>query len=533
MGRLIITFSLALGLLAPFVLAANIAARPFDSDPPGAGYSTAEPATCPGSSTSAAGVPGGVHRAMVDELRQQGSTRVQIEAETAAVVVPASGSTATDDVRCSRRAANATTSRSQSSGNEVIAWNANAGEAVLAACTFGGYAVQEVRMYAMMHVAIHDALNGIDRRSRPYAANLTAAPGASPEAAIAAAARDVLVPVLGSLSFFLSADCVNAGIASVEADYVAALGTIPNGTAKTRGVALGQEAAAAILALRSGDGYDTPLEDPDYEEGSAPGEYRYPPGTSFAFIPHLGEDLTPFVLKDGSQFRPGEPYSLTSRKYAADVNEIQRLGGDDVTTPSARTDEQTEIALFWVESSPLAWNRMARTVATDESVDLWDSARLFGLLNMAMMDGYVGTFETKYHYRFWRPVTAIRLADIDGNPATTRDPTWTPLVETPPIPDYDSGHAVEGGVAAQVLKRFFHTDTMSFSVCSFTLPAGQRCSDASPTLRHFTSFSQAADENAVSRIYVGFHFRDAVDTGTKHGEKIGNWAVDHTLRPAH
>jgi hypothetical protein len=428
--------------------------------------------------------------------------------------------------------ATATASRSQSSGNAVIDWNANAGEAAIAACFIGGYGPQEGRMYAMAHVAIHDALNAIDRRSRPYAASLGAAPGASPDAAVAAAARDVLVPVLGSFSFFLPADCIDAGIASVEADYAAALGAIPDGTAKAQGIALGQAAAAAILALRSADGYDTPTVDPNYQEGTAPGEYRYTPGTPFAFAPHLGEDLTPFVLKDGSQFRPGEPYSLTSRKYAADVNEIQRLGGDDVTTPSDRTDEQTEIALFWVESSPLAWNRMARTVATEEGVDLWESARLFGLLNMAMTDGYVGTFETKYHYRFWRPVTAIRLADIDGNPATTPDPTWTPLVETPPIPDYDSGHAVEGGVAAQVLKRFFHTDTMSFSVCSFTLPAGQRCSDASPTLRHFTSFSQAADENAVSRIYVGFHFRDAVETGTKHGEKIANWAVDHALKPS-
>ena len=338
--------------------------------------------------------------------------------------------------------------------------------------------------------------------------------------------------MLGSFSFFLPADCISAGIASVEADYAAALAAIPDGLAKTQGIALGQAAAAAILALRAADGFDTPPIDPTTRRAPRPGSTairRAPPSRS----PRTGRGFTPFVLKDGSQFRPGPPYSLTSRKYAADVNEVQRLGGDDVTTPSARTDEQTEIALFWVESSPLQWNRLTRTVSTAEDLDLWDSARLFGLLNVAMADGYIGTFEAKYHYRFWRPVTAIRLADIDGNPATTADPTWTPLVETPPIPDYDSGHAVEGGAAAQVLKRFFHTDQMSFSVCSFTLPAGQTCSDASPTLRHFTSFSQAADENAVSRIYVGFHFRDAVDTGQTHGEKIGNRAADHALRPVH
>jgi hypothetical protein len=417
--------------------------------------------------------------------------------------------------------------------NAVTAWNANAGEASVAACFIGGYGPQEARMYAMMHVAIHDALNAIDLRSRPYAASLRAAPGASPDAAIATASRDVLVPVLGSFSFFLPANCISAGVASVEADYSAALAAIPNGTAKTRGVALGHAAAAAILALRSEDGFDTPTVDPNYQEGMAPGEYRYTPGFPFAFAPHLGEDLTPFVLKDGSQFRPGPPYSLTSRKYAADVNEVQRLGGDGVTTPSARTADQTQIARFWLESSPLLWNRLTRSVATAENLDLWESARLYGLLNIALSDGYVGTFETKYHYRFWRPVTAIRLAAIDGNPATTADLTWTPLEPTPPIPDYDSGHAVEGGAAAQVLKRFFGTDKMTFSVCSFTLPAGQTCSDASPILRHFTSFSQASDENAVSRIYVGFHFRDAVATGQKHGEKIANRVVNRALRPVH
>jgi hypothetical protein len=420
----------------------------------------------------------------------------------------------------------------QAGTDPVVAWNANAGEASVAACFLGGFAPQEARMYAMMHVAIHDALNGIDLQSQPYAVTLHAAPGTSPDAAVAAAARDVLVSVLGSFAFFLPAACISAGVASVEADYAVALASIPDGIAKTQGIALGQDAAEAILALRANDGYNAPPIDPNYQEGTAPGEYRYTPGTPFAFASHWG-DVIPFALTDGSQFRPGSPYKLTGPQYAADVNEVQRLGGDDVTTPSARTADQTAIARFWVESSPLQWNRIARTVSTAEGLDLWENARLFGVLNMALSDGYVGSFETKYHYRFWRPVTAIRLAGIDGNTATIADPTWTPLVQNPPIPDYDSGHAVEGGAAAQVLSRYFHTDKMSFSLCSFTLPAGQRCSDPSPTLRQFTSFSQAMEENAVSRIYVGFHFRDAVETGMKHGAKIGTWTLNHVLRPVH
>lgn len=241
--------------------------------------------------------------------------------------------------------------------------------------------------------------------------------------------------------------------------------------------------------------------------------------------------MAPFILRRSSQFRPGPPHQLTSRAYARDVREIQRLGGDDVNTPSARTADQTEIARFWLESSPIQWNRIARTVAATRGLDAWESARLFGLLNLALSDGYVGTFEAKYHYRFWRPVTAIRAAGTDGNRATRPDPTWTPLVPNPPVPDHDSGHAVEGGAAAQVMRIFFGSDHATFTVCSYTLPAGQTCSDSQPTTRTYTRFSEAAQENAESRIYVGFHFRHAVDVGTHHGTLIGNWTLRKAMRP--
>ena len=163
-------------------------------------------------------------------------------------------------------------------------------------------------------------------------------------------------------------------------------------------------------------------------------------------------------------------------------------------------------------------------------LDAWQEARLLGLLNMSLIDGYVASFEAKYHYSYWRPVTAIRLAETDGNPGTTGDPSWSPLVETPPIPDYDSGHAVEGGAAAQVLRRFFRTDDVRFSTCSTTLPAGT-CDDKAPVFRRFASFSEAGAENGRSRILVGFHFRKAVDEGIAHGRKIANRAVDRTMRP--
>lgn len=196
-----------------------------------------------------------------------------------------------------------------------------------------------------------------------------------------------------------------------------------------------------------------------------------------------------------------------------------------------RTIDQTQIAHFWVESSPLGWNRIARTASASEGLDLWENARLFGLLNMAMADGYIGTFEAKYLYKYWRP-TAIREAATDDNPNTDADLTWTPLAPTPPIPDYDSGHSVQGGTASQVFTRFFKDDDVSFSTCSLTLPLPeQRCSGAAEVRRSYTSFTQAAEENGVSRIYNGFHFRDAVRKGIKHGRKIGDRAVKHFLRP--
>ena len=421
-----------------------------------------------------------------------------------------------------------------SRSDAVSAWNANAGKAAVAACISPiGPSPAEARLYAMTHVAIHDALNAIHRRSRPYAYSARARRGASPDAAVAAAARDVLVPVLGELSKNLVPQaCVDAAVASVEADYAAALSAIRDGRAKRRGIAVGRAAAAAILFLRASDGaQDLLVGDPFFPQGSDPGEYRFTPGSDLAFAPRLGE-LTPFVLRDSTEFLPGPPHAVTDSRYTADFNQVKRLGGDDVTTPSARTPDQTEIALFWFESSPLQWNRIARGVAKDTGLDSWEQARLFGLLNMALTDGYIGSFEAKYKYLYWRPVTAIRAAATDGNPDTAADPDWTPLMVTPPIPDYDSGHSVEGGAAAQVLQRFFRADNVSFSTCSTTLPDDKsKCGQENRVLRHYRSFSQAATENGRSRILVGIHFREAVVAGIAHGRRIADRAVNRFMEP--
>jgi PAP2 superfamily len=415
----------------------------------------------------------------------------------------------------------------------VTDWNANAGRAALAACIApGDDPLHESRLYAMMHVAIHDALNAIDRRSRPYAFDGYAAPGTSADAAVAAAARHVLVPVIGQIPFPFPQACRDAGVATVEADYAAALAAIPAGAAKADGIQVGQAAAAAILALRASDGSDTPLLDFAYPQGTGPGEYRFTPGFTFAFAPGWGT-VTPFVLNHASPFRANAPYRITSQKYTADFNEVKALGGDDVTTPSARTPEQTQIGLFWIESSPLAWNRLTRSVSASRGLELWENARLFGLLNLSLADGYIASWEAKYHYNFWRPVTAIQTADTDGNPDTVADPTWTPLQLTYPMPDHDSAHSVQGGAAAETLKQFFGTNDIAFDACSLTLPAGERCSDPSPVFRSYTSFSQAANENGVSRILIGIHFRRAVEEGIQHGRQIAKRAANLLLRPVH
>ena len=364
-------------------------------------------------------------------------------------------------------------------------WNENAAKAATAACLhISGNGLVESRMYAMVHAAVNDALNSIDRRSRPYAFDGSASAAASVDAAVAAAARDVLVSVIVTLPE--TPECQANGVAQANLLYATALAAIPDGPAKLDGLAIGQAAAAAIIALRAGDGAAQNMFDFNFPQGTEPGEWRFTPDfpLPLAFGPQWGT-VTPFVLHRSSQFRPPPPYPLSSARYTADYNEIKRLGGNGNPTPHERTPDQTEIGLFWLESSPLAWNRLARAVSVTQGFDAWENARLFALLNLAMADGYIASWEAKYHYRFWRPITAIRLGETDGNPRTQGEADWTPLQFTYPMPDHDSGHAVQGGVAAEILKLVFGTDDIAFTACSTTLPAGStapmrhRCSGRS------------------------------------------------------
>jgi hypothetical protein len=408
----------------------------------------------------------------------------------------------------------------------VSSWNIVAIQATL---TAGENGVVASRTLAIAQLAVHDALNAIDARYERYAFTGSAPAGASADAAIAAAARDALVGTIavGALPGFGSPANQALAVAQVDAAYAAALAGIPDGLPKSDGIAIGQAAAAAIVTLRSSD-HATELV--TYTPGTEPGDWQPtpnpvpfdPPAAADhlpAVAPHWG-NVTPFVLLRSSQFEPNGPPRLTSKQYAADYNEVKAIGEKNSTT---RTAEQTSIARFWYEGSPAGWSRIARVVAESQGLDSWDTARLLALVDLAMADGFIAGFETRYEFNFWRPVTAIRAGDTDGNDATVADPAWSTLLNTPAIPEYASTHSVLGGAASEVLRRFFRDDDVSFTTTSGVPFAG--------LTRSFESFSQAAAENGESRIYAGIHFRSAVEDGIKLGNKIGGFAFTHALQP--
>jgi hypothetical protein len=411
----------------------------------------------------------------------------------------------------------------------VLAWNEITSEAAVRSGISPLYnPLHESRMFAMVHIAIHDALNGIERRSQPYAVDLRLVRDAAPAAAVAAAAHGVLVPVLEDLPPEFAAG-IQPAVAYVEEQYAAALAAIPDDAAERRGVALGNAAAAMIVASRLDDGSDTPFLD-FTEIDPVAGHYQWVVGSPFNAAPGWA-DVEPFVMAHPAQFRPRPPHALTSRRYAADVNEVKELGAIDSDT---RTDDQTEAAFFWFESSPLRWNRIARTVSVQAGLDMWTNARLFGLLNVASADGYIGNWDAKRHYDRWRPETAIRRADTDGNPATVADRTWVPLWgSSGATPEYDSGHTIEGAAAAVVLADVLGTDDVSFSVCSYTFQEAddeKNCDGADPVYRDYDSFSEAAVENGLSRIWLGWHVRNSVEIGYVHGERIAHRALQREFR---
>jgi hypothetical protein len=381
--------------------------------------------------------------------------------------------------------------------NAVIQWNAVATEAFLP--TQGADPLRQSRTYAMLQAAVHDALNAIHQRYESYTPGLLVVRDASPDAAVAAAAHDVLIALIPTQQEL------------IEDAYRTALAGIPDSSEEDKGIVVGKAAAASILARRFNDGIVEAFQKV-YVPTGLPGDYTFtppfdePPLGPFAAAPGLGA-VTPFGIDLDDHRLPG-PDSLASIGYALDFAYVKMIG--DVNSTS-RTAEQSEIARFWYEDSPIGWNRIARSVLVERNVGLWESARVLALANFAMADGYIAGFEAKYHFRFWRPITAIRQASLDRNAFTTPDPGWTSFLITPPVPDYPSTHTVVGAAAARVLIHFFG-DRIRYTTTSVTEPG---------VTRRFQGFSEAAVENGWSRVYAGIHFVRAVADGYSQGTSIG------------
>jgi Ca2+-binding RTX toxin-like protein len=381
-------------------------------------------------------------------------------------------------------------------GDLVLDWNAIMLDAVRVDRTAPPIAS---RAMAIMHTAIYDAVNAIDRTHEPYAVRELALPNTSREAAVAAAAHATL-----SSLFPLQAATFDAAL---EEDLAA----IPDGPAEDLGVALGEDVAAQILALRADDGATDAA---GHTPGTQPGDWRpTPPAFAAALLPQW-PDVTPFAMTSGSQFSVDKIPALTSRQYTRAFNEVKSLGS---ATSSTRTADQTNIALFWANGAGTATppghlNVLAAVVAEQRGNTLSQNARLFAMLNVAMADAAIMAWDTKFDTDFWRPVTGIRAADTDGNPNTSPDPAWTPLIVTPPFSSYVSGHSSFSGAAAEVLKAFFGRDKVNFTLASEA---------AGVPDRSFKSFSQAAQESADSRLYGGIHWRFDNEDGLTAGQNVG------------
>jgi hypothetical protein len=409
--------------------------------------------------------------------------------------------------------------------NEVVQWNETAMKAIEAN---GQSAVVSTRTLAMAQVAVHDAANAISRRYDAYYFEGPGDPAASPDAATAAAAHTVLV---GVVNLYGTPAQKWATLALLDEAYAASIARVSDGAARTKGVAVGRAAGAAILSLRKDDGA---TRDAPYTPAMGPGKWRPHPNPVPPNPPIANPDLargympsavpgwvnvTPFTLLSASQFWLPGPPALTSTAYARDYNEVKNVGGKVSTM---RTDDQTQIARFWFEG-PGAWNRIARTVATARGLDALDTARTLALMNMAMADGYIAGWKIRYVYDLWRPVTAIREGDNDGNDATVGDPTWDSHQNTPAVSDYPSTQSTFSAAAAVAL-----ASTLGGDQASFTVTSGKPFEGIT---RSFTSFSQAARESADSRVFAGIHFRSACEDGLSLGHKVGQRAAAMYLQP--
>jgi len=376
------------------------------------------------------------------------------------------------------------------------------------------------RNLAMIHAAMFDAVNSIDRLYEPYLVQIDAAPNTSPNLAAAAAAHQV------ASKLYTDSD----ELAVWNASLAEALAVVTTNFDVPASLALGRSVGNAILSDRANDGASTTVA---YTPGNELGNWnRTAPGFLPPLLPQW-PNVKPFAINSGDQFRPAPPPGLASAEYARAVDQAMRLGGYASTE---RTDEQTEIALFWADGGgtftpPGHWNQIASDIASDRGSSLSDNARTFALLNIALADAGIASWDAKYAYDLWRPIDAIRRADTDGNATTVANPTWLPLINTPPFSSYTSGHSTFSGAAAAVLTSLFGDNVSFTSQLDGQQAASQRPLDSSLIVtRTFRSFEEAAAEAGMSRIYGGIHFDFDNSAGHDAGEAVGNFVIGQLLR---
>jgi hypothetical protein len=363
----------------------------------------------------------------------------------------------------------------------------------------------QARWGAIVQLAVFEAVNAVVGDYEPYLGTITAPPGASPDAAAIAAAYRTLVTLRPGSAPALD----NARAQSLAA--------IPDGPAKDAGIAVGEAAATAMLLLRANDGWNAVV---PYTPGTDPGDWQpTPPLNAPALLPGWGL-VTPFGLEEGSQFRAPPPPALHTGKYANDYNEVKLVGRID---SPFRPQDRTNVARFYAATTPIqVFNPAARQVSAAHGKTLLENARIFALLGMAMADGSIAVFDTKYFYNRWRPVTAIWSADLDDNHRTDPDPTWLPLIVTPPFPSYSSAHATLSGAARAVLERAFGKHGLAITLTNPQLGL----------VLNYTSWRQITDDIDDARVYGGIHFRFDQEVGAHQGRKVGKYILRNYLSSA-
>ena len=366
--------------------------------------------------------------------------------------------------------------------------------------------VEDILYMAFVQTAVYNAVVGVEGRYEPYRFHVQAPRGSSAQAAAVAAAHKVLVTYVPSAQ------------ADLDAHYAESLAQIPDGTAKAQGIAFGARAADSLIRLRAHDGRNAPI---FFAQPPAPGVWRpTPPAHAPMSAPWLGF-VAPLLVRSATQFAPPPAPALNSARYTRDFAEVKALGSVNSTV---RTPAQTGTAQFFSGNPLVQYNAALRDQVSVRHLDIVDAARMFAAIDMSVADAIISVWHAKYTYGLWRPITAINLADTDGNPGTVADPSWTPMITTPPYPEYPSGYNAFNSTVAHGLENLFQTRHLQLTLTSTAVPGVHR---------HYDCGGALLQDVVDARVWQGIHFRTADTAARDMGEQVAAWTLDHYFQPVH